>query len=132
MLYEWLQDYQKIEEEIAYLEFELNRNKKELSRWMYGDLEDVKLNAKSKAAKLEEIIRNIEHELAHKMNDLYDAKKLISKFKGLDNQILYGKYVEGKTLTEIAYELGYTPGHIYNKHAQIVKMIDFALHVNLT
>ncbi|MFC4387505.1 hypothetical protein ACFOZ1_06720 [Gracilibacillus marinus] len=131
-MYEWLKDYQKIEEEIIYLEFELERYKKELSRWIQGDLQDVKINEKSKAAHLEEKIKIVEHELAHKMNDLYDAKKLISRFKGLDNKILYLKYVEGKTLTLIAYELGYTPGHIYNKHAQIMKTIDFALHVNLT
>ncbi|MGP4038345.1 hypothetical protein ACTWP4_00340 [Gracilibacillus sp. D59] len=131
-MFEWLKDYQKIEEEIIYLEFELKRNKKELGRWINGDLSDVKLTEKSKAAKLEEIIAGIEYELAHKMNDLYDAKQLIGKFKGLENQILYGKYVEGKTLTVIAYDLGYTPGHIYNIHAQIMKKIDFALHVNLT
>ncbi|MCC2248842.1 hypothetical protein JUJ52_02565 [Virgibacillus sp. AGTR] len=131
-MYEWLRDYQKLEEEIQYLEFELSRYKKELGRWMYGDLQDVKLTVDSDGSKLENIISNVEYEIAHKMNDLYDAKKLIGKFKGLDNQILYKKYVEGKHLTEVAIELGYTPGHIYNKHAQIMKMIDFALHVNLT
>ena len=132
MLYEWLKDYQQLEEEIAYLEFELKRSKKELGRWISGDLSRVKLTAESNGAKLEDIIAIREYELAHKMNDLYNAKKLISKFKGLENKILYMKYVEGKTLTETAYELGYTPGHIYNKHAQIIKMINFALHINLT
>ncbi|HHY72689.1 MAG TPA: hypothetical protein GX497_05605 [Bacillus bacterium] len=131
-MYEWLKEYQRLEEEIVYLEFELTRNKRELRRWIQGDLRNVKLDRESIAANLEEVIVNIEYELAHKMNDLYDAKKLISKFKGLENKILFKKYVEGKTLTEAAYELGYTPGYIYNKHAQIIKMIDFALHINLT
>ncbi|WP_204671621.1 hypothetical protein [Gracilibacillus alcaliphilus] len=131
-MYEWLRDYKRLEEDILYLDFELSRNKRELGRWMYGDLQDIKLNEKSKASQLEEVVRDIEHEMAHKMNDLYNAKQLIKRFKGLDNQILYGKYVEGKTLTEIAYELDYAPGHIYNKHAQIMKMINFALHVNLS
>jgi DNA-directed RNA polymerase specialized sigma subunit len=131
-LYEWLRDYQKLEEDASYLEFELERYKKELGRWMSGDLQNTKLEADSRASKLEDIIVSAEHELAHKMNDLFDAKKLISKFKGLENKILFMKYVEGKTLTETAYELGYTPGHIYNKHAQIVKMINFAYHLNLS
>lgn len=132
MLYEWLLDYQKIEEEIIYLEFELKRNNKELKRWVQGDLQEVKLKGNSKGANLEELIACNEYELAHKINNLYDAKQLISRFKGLDNQILYKKYVEGKTLAETAIELDYAPGHIYNKHAQIMKTINFALHINLT
>lgn len=131
-MYEWLRDYQRIEEEIVYLEFELSRNKKELDRWVYGDLQKVKLTDQSKAAHLEETIEHIEYELAHKMNDLYDAKKLISRFNGIENKILYEKYVNGKTLTEAAYELGYAPGHVYNKHAEIMKRINFALHVHFT
>lgn len=132
VLYEWLIDYQKLEDEISYLEFNLDRSKKELRRWVSGDLQGVKLSRESISANLEENIFNIEYELAHKMNDLYDAKKLLGTFKGLENQILYKKYVEGKTLTEVAYELGYTPGHIYNKHAQLKKMIDYAFNFYLT
>lgn len=131
-MYEWLKDYQRLEEDIIYLEFELNRYKRELKRWVYGDLQDVKLTDKSIASNLENKIAFIEYELAHKMNDLYDAKRLISTFKGLENQIIYKKYVEGKTLVEVAGELDYTPGHIYNKHSEIIKRIDYALHVNLT
>ncbi|WP_066316916.1 hypothetical protein [Bacillus sp. FJAT-29814] len=132
-MYEWLRDYQQLEEEVSYVEFELERYKNELKRWMgAGDLSGIQLHPDSRASKLEDIIAATEYELAHKMNDLYNAKKLISKFKGLENKILYMKYVEGKTLTETAYELGYTPGHIYNKHAQIIKMINFAHHLNLS
>lgn len=126
MLYEWLKDYQKLEEEIDYLEFELRRYKKELGRWMYGDLQDIKLTVDSDGSKLENIISNVEYEIAHKMNDLYDAKKLIGKFKGLDNQILYKKYVEGKHLTEVAIELQYSYNYIKSKHAEVMRMIKFA------
>ncbi|MCG1029297.1 hypothetical protein J5S49_13450 [Virgibacillus halodenitrificans] len=122
---EWLKDYQKLEEDIIYLEFELSRNKKELDRWMYGDLQEVKLNEKSIASNLENTIAAVEYELAHKMNDLYDLKKIISTFKGLDNKILFGKYVEGKTLEGIAEELNYSAQYIYNKHALIKRMIKY-------
>ncbi|MBD8028165.1 hypothetical protein H9636_16070 [Ureibacillus sp. Re31] len=129
-MYEWLKNYQKLEDEIADLEFNIERNKKELQRWVSGDLAKVKLTAESHGAQLEEIIEAAERELAHKMNDLEDMKKLINTFRGLDNKILYMKHVEGKTLISIADELGKSPNYIYNRHAQIMKMIDYAHSVN--
>lgn len=132
MLYEWLNDYQELTNEIDYLEYKLEREKRELKRWTTGDLSKVKLNEHSIASGLEENIFALEYELALKMNELFNATKLISTFKGLENQILFYKYVEGKTLSDVAIELGYTPGHIYNKHAEIMKRIDFAYKINLT
>jgi DNA-directed RNA polymerase specialized sigma subunit len=131
VLYKWLKDYQKLKDEIAYLEFELNRYKRELKRWTYGDLQDVKLEEKSIASRLEEKIAEVEYELAHKENDLYDMKKLIKTFKGLDHKILYGKYVEEKTLEQIAEELNYSASYIYKRHAEIMRMIKFAKEVSL-
>ncbi len=125
-MFDWLLDYQKMTEEIEYMEFKLEREKRELRRYTSGDLMNVKLAPDSIASGLEERIAIYEYELAHKMNDQHDAKRLIASFKGLDNQILYGKYVEGKTLGEVALDLGYTSGHVYNQHAQIMKIIDFA------
>lgn len=125
-MYDWLLDYQKLKEEIEYLEYKIEREKRELKRWVYGDLQDVKLQEDSIASGLEERIEVYEKELQRKKDDLEKAKKLISTFKGLDNQILYKKYVEGKTLVEIAKELNYSEQYIYNKHAQIMKMINFA------
>ncbi|WP_277679471.1 sigma factor-like helix-turn-helix DNA-binding protein [Gracilibacillus dipsosauri] len=131
-MYEWLLDYQKLSDEIDYLEYQLDREKRELKRWTSGDLMNVKLHEQSIASGLEERIEAMEYELAHKINDLHDAKKLISTFKGLENQILYYKYVKGMTLSEVADVLGYTQGHIYNKHAEIMKRINFAYQINLS
>ncbi|WP_432806617.1 hypothetical protein [Oceanobacillus profundus] len=103
-----------------------------MKRWSSGDLYNIKLNEKSIASNLENKIASVEYDLAHKMNDQCDAKKLIGTFKGLENKILYYKYVKGKTLNDVAIELGYTPGHIYNKHAEIMKRIDFAYKINLS
>lgn len=125
-MYEWLLDYQKLSNEIDYLDYQLCRNKRELKRWVEGDLMNVKLNERSIASSLEETIFNIEYELAHKMNDLFKAKKLISTFRGLENQILYYRYVEGMTLLEVADTLGYSGSYIYKKHAEILKRIEFA------
>lgn len=129
-MYEWLKNYQKLEDEIAELEFKIDRNKNELNRWVSGDLAKVKLTADSHGSQLEELIEIGERELAHKMNDLENMKKLINTFRGLENKILYMKHVEGKTLISIADELGKSPNYIYNKHAQIMKMIDYAHSVN--
>lgn len=123
---EWLKDYQKLEVDVIYLENKLERAKKELGRWIYGDLAKYKLTADSDGAKVEEHIEAIEYELAHKMNDLFSMKKLIRTFTGLENVILYKKYVEGMTLEKIAEELNYSPRYIYNKHSQIKRMIEYA------
>ena len=124
--FHWLKDYQQLEYEIAYLEQNLDRTKRELKRWVDGDLSKVKLTSESHGAKVEEIIVRIETELAYKRSDLNDIKKLVSTFEGLENKILVGKYIEGKTLEEVSEELGYSAQYIYNKHAQIRKMVSFA------
>ncbi|MCU5222043.1 sigma factor-like helix-turn-helix DNA-binding protein [Bacillus tropicus] len=125
-MFNWLRDYQKLEEEIAYLEYNLDKTKAELRRWISGDLREVRLTAESEGAKVEKRIEAIEYELAHKMNDMYRLKKLISKFRGLENQILKLKYVDGMTLEEIAEVVNYSSSHIKKKHAELVRLIKFA------
>lgn len=124
-LFDWLKDYQKLEEDIEYLDYNLDKTKAELKRWVSGDLREVRLTAESEGAKVEERIEAIEYELAHKMNDMYKLKRLISKFRGLDNKILKMKYVDGMTLEQIAEEISYSSSHIKKKHAEIVRLIKF-------
>lgn len=126
ILYEWLKDYRKLEDEISYLEFNLDRSQRELKRWVEGDLQGVKLSAESISANLEENIFKIEYELAHKINDMINMKKMIGSFGGLEHKILYMKYIEGMTLESVAEELKYSAQYIYNKHAEIKRMIDYA------
>ncbi|XLP22415.1 hypothetical protein ACFMB7_29055 [Bacillus toyonensis] len=102
-----------------------------MKRWISGDLQDVRLTQGSDGAKVEERIEAIEYELAHKMNDICDLKDLISTFKGLENQILYGKYAQGKTLEYLAIEFGYSRSYIYQKHAEIMRRIKFAEELSL-
>lgn len=130
-LFEWFKDYKKLEDEIIYLENKLHRSKRELMRWSVGDLSKYKLTADSDGAKIEEHIAAIEYELANKMNDQYDLKKLISKFEGLENKILFGKYVQRKTLESIARELGYSSSYVYQKHAEISRRIKLAEELTL-
>ena len=132
MLYEWLRDYRKLEDEIAYLEFNLERTENELKRWVSGDLFGIKLTAQSDGAKVEESIELIKLKLQVKQEELGSLVKLIGTFRGLENNILYKKYVEGKTLVAIADELDKSPNYIYNKHAEIMRMTVFSHEVNLT
>ncbi|MDC2863775.1 ECF-type sigma factor [Bacillus sp. BP-3] len=122
---DWLKDYRELEDKLIYLENKLERSKKELKRWVWGDLSKYKLTADSDGAKVEDRIEVIEYELAHKMNDMYDLKEMISKFKGLDNKIIQMKYIEGMTLEQIALDLDYSPYYIKRKHAEIRKIINF-------
>lgn len=132
ILYEWLRDYQKIEEEIAYLEFNLERSESELKRWVSGDLSGVKLTAESDGAKLEERIERIKKELSIRQKEREDFINLVSRFKGLNHKILLMKYVDGLTLEEIAEQLNYSASYIYQKHAEIAKMIRFAHEIKLS
>jgi len=131
-MYEWLKDYQQIEDEITYLEYNLERSQKELKRWVSGDLAGVKLTAESDGAKLEERIERIEKELQIKLTEQKNFMELISNFSGLNHKILKLKYVDGMTLEEIAEELNYSASYIYKKHAEIAKMIRFAHEIKLT
>lgn len=124
-MYEWLKEYRNIEIQIIELENSITRSKRELGRWTGGDLMDVKLTAESDGAKLEERIFDLEYELAHKMNDLIDIKRMVGKFDLVDHKILYSRYIEGKTFDEIADELGYSKGTIYNKHAMLMKVVGY-------
>ncbi|PEE35995.1 hypothetical protein [Bacillus cereus] len=124
-MFDWLKDYQKLEEDIAYLEHNLDKTKAELKRWVYGDLQYVSLTRDSQGAKVEEHIAAIEYELAYKMNDVFDLKKLIRKFEGLDHQILKLKYMDGLTLASIASELNYNPDYIRRRHAEVMRIVKF-------
>lgn len=125
-MYEWLLDYQELVQKIEYLEYKLERERRELGRWTSGDLFKVRLTEGSIASGLEERIEVMEYELAHVMNDAFNAKKLIRTFKGIENKILYHKYVDGLTLSEIAVELTYSYNYVKSKHAEVMRMIKFA------
>lgn len=129
-LFDWLLDYQELTQKIEYLEYKLDREKNELKRWTEGDLFKVKLTEGSIASGLEERIEAMEYELAQAMNDAFNFQCLISGFKDLDNQILYKRHIEGKSLVEISVELQYSYSYIKSKHAEIMRMIKFAQEIN--
>lgn len=124
-MYEWLRDYQKLEEELTYLEFSLETTELELKRWTSGDLSHVRLEQDSLGAKVEDNIEKIKKELEFKINQKDKLVKLVSTFKGLDHKILKLKYVDGMTLEQIAENLSYSSSHVKKKHAELVRTIKF-------
>ncbi|EGO5188133.1 hypothetical protein KZ109_002597 [Enterococcus faecalis] len=123
-MYEWLNSYQKLEQEIYYLDWELETYKSELERWCDPeDLGRYTLTKDSKASKLEDIIEDLEKRLAWKMNSIYDLRKLVYSFKGLDQKILVAKYIEGLSLKEIASEFGHGYTYIRKTHANILSKL---------
>lgn len=114
-----------MDEEIQLLDWKIKKSELELTRWIEGDLANVKLEKDSLSSNLEKNIERDKVLLSEKKKAMESLMEMISKFKGLDNQILKMKYLDGMTLESIAYELGYAPGHIRNKHASIIRTIKF-------
>lgn len=114
-----------MDEQIYLLKWKIKNSELELSRWVEGDLANIKLEKDSLASNLEKNIERDIELLNQKEKSMKSLTYMISKFKGLDNKILKMKYIDGMSLKDIAEELNYSYQHIMNKHAQIVKVIHF-------
>lgn len=125
MKFQWLKDYQELEEHLIYLKWNLNKSKLELLRWIEGDLQGVKLEKNSRASSLEEKIQFLEKEIDQIVLEIDEAKDFISSFNGVDNQILKLKYIDNFTLEEISEQLGYSNSYIRKRHANIRKTLKF-------
>lgn len=124
--FQWLKDYQETEERIAYLKWNIRRTKYELERWENSsDLGKVFLVKESKGSKVEEALELSENELIFQEEMQASLLILINTFKGLENQILKMKYVEGKSLEFIAEEMNYSAGYIRQKHAELRRRLNF-------
>lgn len=121
----WLKDYQTLENDAIYAEHQVERYKKELKRWVYGDLARLRTEPESRSSRLEEIIADHEHEWALILNEMFDLKQTVNNLKGLEHTILYKKHIECMKLNAIADELGMSPNYIYNKHAEIMRKLNF-------
>ncbi|MDT2371496.1 hypothetical protein P6Z85_15480, partial [Enterococcus faecium] len=86
MRFQWLKDYQELDEQILYLKWNLNKSKLELNRWVNGDLADVRIEKNSRSASLEENIQKIEKELELLIEQKEEMLLLIDSFSGIDNQ----------------------------------------------
>ena len=129
-IYEWVCSIIAIDEELCELEISLELNKKELSRWgsyAGGDLAKHQnfLTTLRKQIRLKEVIEELttrQEELTKQRDEIIE---LISKFQGLEQQILKMKYIDNLTLESIATETGYSYSYIKSKHAELMRIIRF-------
>lgn len=125
MRFQWLKDYQDLEDQILFLKWNLNKSKLELSRWIYGDLSDVRLEKNSRSSSLEKKILIIEQEIERLQEQQREMLAIIQSFKGVENDIVRMKYIEGLTLEQIAEEIDYNSSYIRRKHAEIRSKLEF-------
>lgn len=125
MRFQWLKDYQDLDNQIVYLKWNLNKSKLELNRWICGDLANVRLEKNSRASSLEENIDKINREIEILEEQRKEMLAIISSFKGIENEIVRMKYIEGMKLETIAEEIGYSASHVRKKHAEIRGKLDF-------
>ena len=125
MQFKWLEDYQKLEDHLVYLKWNLNKSKLELIRWVEGDLVNVRLEKNSRSSSLEENIEEMEGEIVILEQQKEEMVAIVASFKGLDNDIVRMKYVEGCSLEIISEEVGYSASYIRQRHAEIRKTLQF-------
>lgn len=125
MRFQWLKDYQELDEQLLYFRWNLNKSRIELNRWQTGDLSKIKLDKNSRSAKLEENIEAIQEEIKRLEQQKKDTELIVQSFKGIDNKIIYYKYIEKNTLEEISEKTGYSPSYIQKKHSELRKSINF-------
>lgn len=118
--YNWLKEYQELEEDIAHLKWNLNKTKLELIRWEEGDLAKVRITNESKGAHVEEAIAKIESDLKFREEMKSSLMVLVNSFNCNENVLLKKRYIEGKTLEVIAEEMNYSHGYVRKLHAEIV------------
>lgn len=124
-MFEWLEDYQTLVQEIEYMEYKLDREQTELDRYTGGDLSGTILHPDSISSSLEERIEAMLKEITFRKGQMNKLLHLIDTFTGLDNEIVKLKYIEGYTLEVVAEKLSYSESHIRKKHAALVKCIKF-------
>lgn len=123
--FQWLKNYQDLEEQILFMKWNLNKSRLELDRWVNGDLANVRLEKNSRSSSLEENIRIIENELELLEKEKIELMELIDSFSGADNQIVKLKYIGDMDVYDIADETGYSVSYIRKRHTEIRKTLSF-------
>ncbi|CAH2466778.1 sigma-70 family RNA polymerase sigma factor [Bacillus mycoides] len=118
-----LKDYQRLEEEIAYLEYKLEKTKADLKRQSYLDKDILPIDLGNEET--EKIPNQLKKELTSKKEQLQRLVHIVDKFKNVEHKILKMKYINGMKLDSIAEELKYSPSYIKQKHAEIMRRIKF-------
>lgn len=123
----WLSRYKAINQEIAVIEIDIGCAEIEYYRWKDGDLSKTQ-SFEVLLLKQRELSQIIEDKkvLINKLKEQSEAiEKTVEKFKGIHNLIVRERYIHGKSIVEIAEEHNYSEQYIYNKHAEIKKILSY-------
>lgn len=109
------QNYNEVVKQIDILEQQLEFASKERENWWIGGrlFHTVPLdNSARRVDRLSERIEQMHDELdrLRKHKELIDKK--LSELDGLEYKVAFARYVQGKSLQQIAEELEYSPEHI--------------------
>lgn len=121
-----LDEYRTIVEDIEVLKWKINKLETDLRFEKLLNPEELpegKGIDNTILLRLEDNIKQLTASLEEKEQAMKSLVMLIDRFKGLDNQILKMKYIDGMPLKEIAEKLIYNYQHIITLHASIIKAI---------
>lgn len=121
--FEWLREYQNLQNQKRFVQYKIRKRKLNLARWEDGDLKNVKINERSKAAHLEEVIDELQEQVELIDQVIDDLNEFIATLDDLDSQIVKLKYIDSMKLSEIAETLGYSDEYIRQRHAAISRFI---------
>ena len=109
--------YHDMNLEIEILEDELKNTEREIEQWWIGGrlYTTVRIDqAAERVQKLKDKQVILSEELNRKLGYKEQFEARLKKMDGIAYKVFYGRYVEGKLLTEIADELGFSYQYIKN------------------
>lgn len=120
--------YHDMNLEIEILEDELKNTEREIEQWWVGGrlFPTVRIDqAAERVQKLKDKQIVLSEELKHKLISKDKFEERLNNMEGIAYKVFYGRYVEGKLLTEIADDLGYSYQYI-KKVSQHLKLKELA------
>ena len=114
--------------EIEILEDELKNTEREIEQWWVGGrlFATVRLDqAAERVQKLKDKQIVLSEELQHKTISKEKFEERLSQMDGIAYKVFFGRYVEGKLLTEIADDLGYSYQYIkkISQHLKLKELV---------
>ena len=118
------QIYSNLLIDIEVLREQIELSKKEQERWwITGDLfQSVPLdNAAKRFDNLSDKIEKLEESLKEKVEAADRIRNQLSQYKGLEYKVYYMRYIEGKTLKDVAHELNFNYDYIREVASKLKK-----------
>lgn len=120
-----LNQYDDVKQQLDYLVWSIKKDEMELSRWLEGELSQIKIENNFRLDNLENNIQNKKENINQLMSKEREFYLKIEALEGIEKTIAKMKYIEKLGLREIAERLQYSDTYIRQKNAQILDKINF-------